>query len=71
MEWTSTAPTAPGWYWYQTAHGYSAEAVKVAERRGALEVIGGMRPDQYIGWWAGPIEPAPPQTAAMRGGLDA
>lgn len=67
MEWTTTLPTASGWFWFRRTSDAEPECVGVhVEDRSTLvntvgwddaRDIGGRRFNPGVGQWAGPIVP--------------
>ena len=65
MNWTTSKPTVPGWYWYRKGEEQNPVLVQV---QGLGELMTALRPDgrwdaifsmSLLGEWSGPIE-APP-----------
>lgn len=71
MTWTTTPPTAPGWYWFRHTRLSDAQCVQVVGHEDGAARVWLMAVDRPLkvacGEWAGPI--VPPQE--RDGGKDA
>lgn len=57
MNWTTTKPTVPGWYWWRRDHRSTHEVIKVGEEVGDRVFLLSLQAieEAVRGEWAGPL----------------